>query len=94
MSVENLPMIDMAVNMPTDRDHRTEGNMDETVSAPGHNNEPLFFDSDPFQADIDAEYNSDKQPDPEPKEPAWVSGFDPQFIDSFRGCVNFVDGDE
>ncbi|KAI1100078.1 P-loop containing nucleoside triphosphate hydrolase protein [Jackrogersella minutella] len=49
--------------------------------------EPLFFDSDPFQSNEDVEH----LPASNPNEPAWLAEFDPQLIESLRGCVNFVD---
>ncbi|XXG96179.1 ATP-dependent DNA helicase MER3 [Hypoxylon texense] len=52
---------------------------------------PLFFDSDPFQLATNTEVSSEPvQSDPDP-DPAWLSEFDSEFIDSLRGCVNFVD---
>lgn len=48
---------------------------------------PLFFDSDPFHPSTNTEYSSE----PVQGDPAWLSEFDSEFIDSLRGCVNFVD---
>lgn len=50
---------------------------------------PLFFDSDPFQLATSTEVSSELvESDPDP---AWLSEFDSEFINSLRGCVNFVD---
>lgn len=47
---------------------------------------PLFFDSDSFQECENAEGKQDST-----GEPAWLSEFDSELVDSLRGCVNFVD---
>ncbi|KAI1848843.1 hypothetical protein JX266_005271 [Neoarthrinium moseri] len=63
--------------------------------------EPLIFDVDPFQVAVDVPKSSTPftalEPIPNPlvnrlpDEPAWVSEFDPELIDMFRGHVEFVD---
>lgn len=47
---------------------------------------PLSFDPDVFQLDPDPEATASASGDPD-----WLSEFDPELIDSLRGCVNFVD---
>lgn len=49
-------------------------------------NVPLFLDDDPFQ-----EKESNGFSPPHNAEPAWLSEFDPDLINSLRGHVNFVD---
>ncbi|KAI1077275.1 hypothetical protein F5B20DRAFT_593082 [Whalleya microplaca] len=48
---------------------------------------PLFFDSDPFQLSV----NSANLSEPEVNQPEWLSEFDPELINSLRGCCNFID---
>lgn len=66
-----------------------EDNVNEQPPVANHNDEPLFFDADSFQSDMDTEFDED--PQPQQNEPAWVAEADPQIIDFFRGHVNFVD---
>ncbi|KAI1503495.1 hypothetical protein F5X99DRAFT_425670 [Biscogniauxia marginata] len=53
--------------------------------AEGHESELLK--NNLSQANVDIDYDIGTQLD----EPAWLSEFDPEFINSLRGCVNFVD---
>lgn len=59
----------------------------QTSPSPELEDHPLFFDSDHSRESESAEYH----PASNHNDPEWLSEFDPEFIDSLRGCVNFVD---
>ncbi|KAH9993007.1 hypothetical protein F4779DRAFT_637386 [Xylariaceae sp. FL0662B] len=66
--------------------------MEETVRASPtlgkeEDRPPLFFESDPFQLSV----NPANLSEPEVDQPEWLSEFDPELINSLRGCCNFVD---
>ncbi|KAK6956701.1 hypothetical protein Daesc_001980 [Daldinia eschscholtzii] len=48
---------------------------------------PLFFDSDSSEESENARCPLGSGPG----EPSWLSEFDPELVDSLRGCANFVD---
>ncbi|KAI0595214.1 hypothetical protein F4775DRAFT_605356 [Biscogniauxia sp. FL1348] len=67
----------------TSRFIRDEEQAQGTVDS--HQPEPI--EDNPCQANMEADNDIVSQPN----EPAWLSEFDPEFINSLRGCVNFVD---
>ncbi|RYO98220.1 hypothetical protein DL764_007148 [Monosporascus ibericus] len=64
--------------------------LDVLMSSTHHEDQPLFFDSDPLLVDMDPEHTASTQP--EQDDPAWLSEFDPQLIESLRcDSIRFVD---
>lgn len=49
------------------------------------------FQSSPFPVTEDRPFDDPNASAISPSEPAWLAEFDPEFIESLRGCVNFVD---
>lgn len=77
-----------AVDMPEHMSLSADDNLDGLPPVATHDDEPLFFDTDSFQSDVEAEFDADAQA--QQNEPLWVAEADPEIIDSFRGHISFV----